>query len=340
MITKSPGIEKLLKEEVLEDVPCPICQAEGKNQNDKILGTHGYPNVKFNNVICKHCGLIRINPRMTQRGYDRFYKEVFFEYLDPYGRPAYIEEIEQTTNDRYWTPTRRRLMPYILPWVKERAKVLDIGAGFGSVLYYLKKEKHIEGIGLEPDPESAKIAREKIGVDVVGETVESYFQKNKDTYDFIVLNQTFEHLLSPLETLRQLKDRLNPEGLIYIGVPNGYQFGAAHYLFFQLAHTYNYTPYSFKKLAELAGLKVVNIRDPLRHPLEVLLSHKDANTPTELEDVLNIGKEYSDVVREMRKKKYREYTRLFAKKIATKLFGTKGKEKIRQWIDGIIRYGR
>lgn len=338
MITSSPGIEKLLKEEKMEDVPCPICHAEGKKQNDKVVATYGYPNVHFQNVICKNCALTRINPRMTIKGYDRFYKEVFFEYLDPYGRPAYVEEIEQTTNDRFWTPTRKWLMPYILPWVKEGSKVLDIGAGFGSVLYYLKKEKNTVGVGLEPDPESAKIAKEKIGIELLDETVESYFAKNNDIFDFIVLNQTYEHLLNPLETLKQLKERLTPEGLIYIGVPNGYRFGAPFYLFFQLAHTYNYTPYSFKKLAALAGLKVVNVRDPRRHPLEVLLSHPDANTPTERDEVLSVGQDYKDVIWEMRKKKYRENVRAVMKSILTKLFGPKIKESIRKIIDKTIRY--
>lgn len=333
MITKSPGIEKLLQEEKMEHVPCPICFAEGKPENDKIVGTYGYPNVYFQNVICRNCALTRINPRMSLQGYDKFYKELFFEYLDPYERPAYVEELEQTTNDRYWTPTRKWLMPYILPWVKEGGRVLDIGAGMGYVLYYLKKEKNTIGVGIEPDPESAKLAREKIGINVLDETVESYFAKNKDTFDFIILNQTFEHLLNPLETLKQLQERLTPDGLIYIGVPNGYKFGAPFSLWFQLAHTYNYTAYSFKKMAKLAGLKVVNIRDPLGHPLEVLLSLPTANTPTERESYLNVGSNYRNIVREMRYKKYRDFIRGKVKLIVVFLFGTGIKEKLRTLVD-------
>jgi SAM-dependent methyltransferase len=343
MLQKSPTIEKILKEEIEEDVPCPICAAKNISQNDKVLASTGYPNVKFTSVICKNCGLIRINPRMPESGFVRFYKEAFFEYLSPYDRPAYIDEIENTTNDKHWTPTRKWLLPYLLPWVKEGGRVLDIGAGFGVLLYYLKKQKNIIGVGLEPDPESARIAREKIGVDVIDETIESYFQKNRSEnsseqkFDFIILNQAFEHLLSPLETLKEIKKRLSPEGVIYIGVPNAYNFTAPSSLLHQLAHTYNYSPYHLSEIARLAGLRVFNIRGTDLYPLEVLLCHPEANYPVENADRLAAGSDYKVILFRLYRHKLIEDSRTLAKNILNDVFGEKVKNKIRNIIDKYIK---
>jgi SAM-dependent methyltransferase len=41
------------------------------------------------------------------------------------------------------------------------------------------------------------------------------------TFDFINTEQIFEHVAQPLETLRALKDTLEPHGLIKISVPEG-----------------------------------------------------------------------------------------------------------------------
>lgn len=339
MIKKSPTIEKILNEEEKISVPCPICFAEGKQTNDKVVANDGYPNVKFQNVICKTCGLTRINPRMSQKGYERFYKEAFFEYLDPYNRPAYVEEFENTTNDKYWTNGRRKIMPYIYGWLRPDLKtVLDIGAGYGTILYYLQKEKGMQCLGIDPDPESVKIAKEKFGVEIQDFTVEGYFEKHHEKFDVVILEQTFEHLLDPLVTLKEIKKRLTPEGFCYIGVPNAYKFGAPYSLYYQLAHTYNYTPYSLKKLAELAGLRVFDVRNPYGHPLEVLICHPDANYPTEREAVLNVGQDYKEVIREVLKKKWSEKTRFWAKNLLTNLLGKNIKEKVRLAVDKIFGY--
>jgi SAM-dependent methyltransferase len=222
-------------------------------------------------------------------------------------------------------------MPYIYGWIKrDGLRVLDIGAGYGTVLLHLKRDKNADVLGIDPDPESVKIAREKFGVEIQDETAESFFKKNTDKFDLIIMEQTFEHLMSPLETLKELKKRLYSDGFIYIGVPNGYKFGATMSLYFQLAHTYNYSPYSFKRLAELAGLRVFDVRDPYAHPLEVLLCHPDANYPKENNSVLNIGKNYKEVLWHLYSQKFIENTRGVVKNVLVNFFGVSFKDKIKK----------
>ncbi len=320
------------------DVPCPLCESH----NDTVIAKKGYPGVPLTNVICKTCGLIRINPRMSDKGYEDFYRSEFFDYLNPYARPAYVEEIERTTDPTCETPTKKMIMPFIRNYVPVGGRVLDVGAGFGQVLYLLKKEKNITGIGLEPDPFSRNIAKEKMGIDMLPDLVETYLAKNSGKpdakVDFIVLNQTFEHLMYPLETLKGLAKILKPEGVIYIGVPNAYNPFIPIKLFYQFAHTYNYTPHTMKLFAEKAGLKVIEIKDPLGYPLEVLLAHKNSSYRAEKPERLTQGSSWKDTYRRLRRKKFLNISRGGIKTILGAVIGKNLTEKAKRLIDRTIHY--
>jgi SAM-dependent methyltransferase len=317
-----------------EQVACPLCNSF----NDHVLAMKGYPGIPLRNVICKNCGLIRINPRMTKEGYENFYREDFFEYLNPYERPAYVETIERTTEEGFQTPFERFTLPYMLPYVKQGGRVLDVGAGFGQVLYLLKRERDIVPFGMEPDPYSRALAKEKMGMELEDETIEEFLVRSQDTFDFIILDQVFEHLLAPLEILMQLAERLTPEGVIYIGVPGTYNPAVPMSLFYQLAHTYNYTPATMRLFAEKAGLKVISVRDPEGPILEVLLARKGSSYPQEDASRMIQGTYWRDVTRRLRRKKALNIVRGIGKKVATAILGTNGKEKLRASIDRLIRY--
>lgn len=319
----------------LEYVRCPLCNAN----SDHVLATKGFPNnIPVQNVICKGCGLVRIDPRMSQKNYELFYKEDFFGYLNPYERPAYVEEIEHTRDDAYQTPTKKKLLPYILPYVKEGGRVLDVGAGLGQILYLLAKKKKTVGIGLEPDPFSRRVAKEKMGIDLIDMTVESFLSKNTQKFDFILMDQTFEHLLSPLETLQGLARCLTPEGTMFIGVPSAYNPTIHMSLFYQLAHTYNYTPYTLNLFAQKSGLKIINVRDPKGYPLETILAGRDSSYPEESIQNLSLGSSWRDVVRRLRRKRFLNTIRGFAKHVLVSLGGEQFKERIKSFVDRFLHY--
>ena len=47
----------------------------------------------------------------------------------------------------------------------------------------------------------------------------SDFENNTKTFDFIFINDVFEHLTFPIETLQMLREKLNPNGKIFIDPP-------------------------------------------------------------------------------------------------------------------------
>jgi len=327
-------IQKYLSKNQDKKIPCPLCD----RFDDYVLAKQGFPGVPVRNVICRRCGLIRITPRMSDHDYEKFYESDFFEYLNPYARPAYVEEIEYTTDESYETPTKKRLIPFLRDWVPSGGRVLDVGAGFGQILYLLKKEKNISYIGLEPDPYSRKIAQARIGVDLKNETVESFLTRNKEQFDFIVLDQTYEHLLYPLETLQGLAKILKPEGVIFIGVPGTMNPLIPMNLFFQIAHTFNYTSHTFDLLAKRAGLKLIKVRDPRGYPLEVLLAKAESSYSEAPESERQVGSDWREIVRIYRRKKFLNLFRGAVKRALRAVVGEKATEKIRSGFDRTIRY--
>lgn len=327
-------LKKDYQDKAHEDVPCPLCST----RKDVVLATKGYPGIPVRNVICTGCGLIRINPRMTQKGYEDFYKEDFFEYLNPYGRPAYIDTIERTTDESFVTLAEKNILPYILPFVPEGGRILDIGSGFGQIPYLLQKRKKVTYVAIEPDPYSRQVAKEKIGIDLRDDTIENYLREEKAVFDFIYLDQVFEHLLTPLQTLKDLTRLLAPKGVIYIGVPNSYNPGVSMDRYYELAHTYGYTPSTMSSFASQAGLKVISLRDPFAPALEVLLTHTTAAYSAEDPSRLLFGAQWKDTYRRLKRKERLNLVRGFARNVLSSMFGPSGKERIRAFIDRLIRY--
>ncbi|NNE62565.1 MAG: class I SAM-dependent methyltransferase, partial [Gammaproteobacteria bacterium] len=143
-------------------------------------------------------------------------------------------------------------------------KILEFGMGWG----YWSRMATAFGYqvhGLELAPERIEHAR-RLGVEVIEE-----LPGPGAVFDFIYANQVFEHLQEPLQSIIELSQRLKPQGIIYIRVPdargieralqlNGWQpeMDAIH----PLEHINAFTRKSLCSMAAKAGFGV--IQPPLR----------------------------------------------------------------------------
>lgn len=327
-------LKEFYKTKEKEEVSCPLCGGF----NNYVLSRKGYPGVNLINVICRNCGLIRINPRMKKEVYDEFYQKYFFEYLDPYSRPAYLETINRTADENFVTPVEKTLFPFIIDYIPEGADVLDVGAGFGNILYLLERKKNIKATGLEPDPHSREIAFKKLGLRLLDITIEDFLKKENYVFDFIILDQTLEHLLNPLEILKGLKVILKPEGLIYIGVPNSYNPQIPIKLFFQLAHVFNFTPHTLNLFAQKSGLKIVKITGPEDYALGVIMSRQESSYSAVKKESLKSGSDWQEIVKILKRKRRLNLIRGITKRILNKIVGNSLIQKLKKIIDKIIHY--
>ena len=141
-------------------------------------------------------------------------------------------------------------------------RVLDIGCGQG-VLLGLMRERGFETLGVELGEESARVAREERGLDVVTGDL-SVLDAERESFDAIVMSHLIEHVDDPVAVLERVRDLLKPGGTALLSLPN-YRcierriFGVNWYPWCLPVHLYHFDMRSIRRAAEMAGLKVDGI---------------------------------------------------------------------------------
>lgn len=108
----------------------------------------------------------------------------------------------------------------MLPFIPQKAtKILEIGCGQANFSLQLLREDR-EIWGLEPNPEAAKVASEKLYKVLTGTVEEKLTEIPDDYFDVIIMNDVIEHLTYPKEVLEQLKPKMAENGVVVSSIPN------------------------------------------------------------------------------------------------------------------------
>ena len=101
----------------------------------------------------------------------------------------------------------------IASWIESGSKVLDLGCGEGELLYFLKKDKQIEGTGIERV--ESKVARcIKKGLPVIqGDINEEIMDYQDNTFDYVILSQTLQQVYEPAKLIQSLL-RVGKRGIV------------------------------------------------------------------------------------------------------------------------------
>lgn len=142
--------------------------------------------------------------------------------------------------------------------IKRGGRVLDVGCGYGDQLFYFK-ERGYKVYGLEPSRHRATFASRLLGTDILnspveGDEVRRNLRQLGGKFDVIYLNQVFEHLYDPLSVAKLLREFLDDDGVLMIGVPD--YFSECTVLFSSIImHTHSFTSNALLNLLSLAGFK-------------------------------------------------------------------------------------
>lgn len=105
----------------------------------------------------------------------------------------------------------------ILSWIPNKARVLDLGCGDGTLLEALVSEKNATAIGIELD-ETLVLASLEKGLSVYQGTLEEGLADYPDgAFDFVVLNQTLQTVKHPVQVLNAMV-RVGKQAIV--GFPN------------------------------------------------------------------------------------------------------------------------
>ena len=116
-------------------------------------------------------------------------------------------------------------------------------------------------------------------------TIFDTIQKLPEKADIVTMFHVLEHLKDPIESLKEIKKYLNPNGKIIIEVPNSndallklYRSKSFANFVFWSCHLFVYNPKNLKQIVQKSGLKVKKIRYIQRYSLMNhmywLLKHK------------------------------------------------------------------
>jgi 2-polyprenyl-3-methyl-5-hydroxy-6-metoxy-1,4-benzoquinol methylase len=265
-------------DKIPEAASCPLCHQEGarrlffsQDRTHKLPGTFGL-------FRCMGCHAIFIQPWLSEEQLAGYYPVEYGRYrhsrsLDKknysgghrfvrenyYGYPA-------SQRSTILTKTAAFALSFVMakgviPYHGE-GKILDIGCGGGSYLHRLRQWGW-ECYGVEPSENGVKQAR-SLGLEVrLGLLADAQFPNA--FFDVVRLNHVLEHLPNPTKTFREIDRILQPEGLVYLTVPNTRSlafslFKENWYALDSPRHVISYCPRTLETLCKRTGFEIADIR--------------------------------------------------------------------------------
>ncbi|MFK7810821.1 MAG: class I SAM-dependent methyltransferase [Saprospiraceae bacterium] len=238
-----------------EEKECAVC----KGEDFQLLAEKDRYGLYCPVVICKDCGLVQINPRMTQQSYDEFYNTEYRNLYMGFERPKETYAATRyEAGKRIFDLLSNHYTPLKNP---EDVFVLDIGCGIGAILKYFR-DQGCKAKGIDLGSEYVKYGKETYNLDLSVAKLPDLKLDRKP--DIIIYSHVFEHLLNLDEELKLIKNNLSENGILYLEVPGlknpvgfneGYKGDFLRY--HQNAHTYAFTKNTLTNLLNQNGFRLI-----------------------------------------------------------------------------------
>lgn len=254
-------------------VACPVCEeasctpVAGIDRRLKRLPT----------VMCDHCGLIYTNPMPTEAELDTYYEKYYrFDY-----------QLATTEPKQKHIVKRRReaegRATHLEGLLAPGARTLDFGAGSGEFVA-LMLEKGFDAHGFEPGETYATHAIGRLGTRI--RLTNWQAARYGAEFDLVTCFHVLEHLATPMPALRRMAEWLNPDGRLYLEVPDmvGLSrkgFGGLHF-----AHVLGFNQHNLMLAAARVGFRRAKVVKPTG-----IIFERGEVTPQEQDELAAAGLE-------------------------------------------------
>ena len=268
--------------ELLEE--CPLCGGTVLIPNGKV----SWLDMDFWYVVCGNCGLKFMNPRPTQKSYQDFYKNLFWEQKVAnvgFHMPGQMWNTKryQWDNAKTWNKKEgkkkmvdkhRELRFKIIDdtlakflKLNKDSDILEVGCGFGVTLEELHKKHGSRVYAVEPSMEAQGVMKKGGIIKIIGNYAEDLqtLSKKKQKFDAIIFSHSLENTSYPLQIIKWAKGCLKKNGIIYIQLSNLLTFDQMNPY-----HPYIFSAHSLSLLAKKAGMKPVRAGEKLHRMLTMV----------------------------------------------------------------------
>ena len=240
---------------------CPVCEGTTFLPGSEIFDDrYGEPN-SYLLASCAACGHVATAPRLHESDlpglYGSYYRRKSISTNDV-AREAGKVKHAFASLVRWWNGTDNQGQYSVCAG----EVMLDVGCGSGTSLLEAQA-LGAKAFGIEADPNVKPIAA-ALGLTIhFGNLQDQPFPEQ--AFDLIIMNQVIEHLPDPDQGLRELSERLAPNGRIVLVFPNTAslwrRLSGSRWINWHIPyHLHHFDRKHFERMARRCGLEVVYTR--------------------------------------------------------------------------------
>jgi SAM-dependent methyltransferase len=229
---------------------CPVCDSQSGN----VLGGLTYalfddlniPGTKTL-ICCNKCGMMYDDIVLTEEQLEEYYRHNEHYAVSSLGGSGSLSEDNQNRYDR--------IIDNLHP--DPKGTILDVGCGQGGFIAKCL-QRGFCAAGIEPS-EKSRNAGLAAGLDIYASIAEYMEKCPKISISTIVISHVLEHLLEPLEILKELIRNV-PQALVYIEVPDAASYispNAMRWYELYFEHLNHFCKDSFSCLAAQSCIEVI-----------------------------------------------------------------------------------
>ncbi|MDR1303774.1 MAG: class I SAM-dependent methyltransferase [Verrucomicrobiales bacterium] len=239
-----------------ETIHCAICDADDTRVVFRKRAASG---ADYTVVQCRHCGLVYVNPRLSQE-----------TILGTYRDPSYFQRrSDQFTGYSDYTADRELHELFFreqLAKLEQRVpkgRILDIGCAFGYLLHEAR-QRGWKPEGIELSGRAVAYARDELKLKIHSAPLREN-QFPAATFNAVIMNDVIEHYGHPAQEVREVYRILAPGGAYLLHTPN---FASWWRLLMRRQwvhlkpeeHLYYFAPATISRLLRHYGFEVVYAR--------------------------------------------------------------------------------
>lgn len=168
------------------------------------------------NIRIKSTGFKTIHPLPNKEELEKYYRDKYFKKNNSYN---YSLSSKEKDFIKFISLTKIFMVKKYLKNLKNKS-ILDIGAGQGSFLYYIKNQfKSSLGVDFSVNNLKKKSISK---IKFISVNPEKFIEKSLKKFDVITLNNVLEHVTDPTSFMKKIHKNIKKNSYIIVTVPNDF----------------------------------------------------------------------------------------------------------------------